>query len=126
MGLLISINGVGKDSPTPLPDSVTQDSGDLGGLSKLQYTKNLTTDDSKELFKFEFEKEGEIIRYPFNNPGGSNQSSEGESAYYYISFGALLKLLEKSIYRDTQDIPAIKIDYDYNKSYMHSHPYCRT
>lgn len=99
-------------------------SKDIFGDTETDYrfVKNLLGDDSKNLFQFDFIKEGEVIRYPYKeiSPDIGNQS---DSAYYYISFGALLRLIEKSQYKDNKNTPIISIDYDYNKSYMFSHPY---
>jgi len=85
------------------------------------FAKNNIGDVSENVFSYKFKRKGEIIRYTYSQI--LDDESQQDSAYYYISLGALLELIEKSQYKDTKGIPIMSIDYDYNKSYMFSHPY---
>ena len=70
-------------------------------------------------YSFEFIKDAEIIRVPFNN----NEESDDPNKYY-ISLGAFLRFIEeKQIFKDQFKTPIISIDHRYNASYMLSHPF---
>lgn len=77
---------------------------------------------TKELYRFNFLKSGEILKMPYITPD-IEAENEGMAADYYVSLGALLRLLEKTQYKDKKGTPIINIDSEYGKSFMLSHPF---
>lgn len=80
---------------------------------------NLVGESADNEFKFKLKRKGEILKQSYNSSDNQNKEEE-----YYISLGALLRLIEEAgLYYDKDGKSFITISHEYGKSFMLSHPY---